>query len=76
MIINVRCYSCGKVLANKWNSYEKMLSEGVEPKAALDTLGLKRICCRTNMMSHVNLIDKLLKYSNTEEDEKACDIDI
>lgn len=75
MIINVRCYSCGKVLADKWDSYQKMLSEGVEPKDALDTLGLKRLCCRTNMMSHVNLIDKLLKYSETE-DEKGCDIDI
>lgn len=25
MIIPVRCFTCGKVLANKWNDYQTML---------------------------------------------------
>ena len=27
MIIPIRCFTCGKVLANKWNEYERLLEE-------------------------------------------------
>jgi DNA-directed RNA polymerase I, II, and III subunit RPABC5 len=37
---------------------------------ALDELGLKRYCCRRMMLTHVDLIEKLLNY-NTESAEVA-----
>ena len=40
-----------------------MIKEGKTKKEALDELGLKRYCCRRMILSHVNLIDKLLKYT-------------
>ena len=63
MLIPVRCYSCNKVVGNKWISYNKKLDEGISPKDALDQLGLKRMCCRKMILTHVELIDKLLEYS-------------
>lgn len=30
---------------------------------AMDKLGLKRYCCRRMVMTHVDLIEKLLKYA-------------
>ena len=41
---------------------ERPLTEG----DALDALGLKRYCCRRMLLTHVDLIDKLLN-SNTLE---------
>lgn len=32
---------------------------------AMDELGLKRYCCRRMVMTHVDLIEKLLKYEFT-----------
>jgi DNA-directed RNA polymerase I, II, and III subunit RPABC5 len=63
MIIPVRCFTCGKVTGNKWQSYQTLLKQGISEKEALDQLGLKRYCCRRMLLTHVELIDKLLLYT-------------
>ena len=62
MIIPVRCFTCGKVIGNKYESYMQMLIDKKRPQEAMDHLGLKRYCCRRMVLTHVNLIDKLLAY--------------
>jgi DNA-directed RNA polymerase I, II, and III subunit RPABC5 len=62
-ILPIRCYTCNKVIGGKWDTYQNMLNDGIEPKDALDNLELKRICCRRMILGHVELIDNLLKYS-------------
>lgn len=88
MIIPVRCFTCGKVLGNKWAYVQReMASHATEdvddstratneetagPEAdsdpkpkfeksklgtLMDDLGLRRICCRRHILSHVDLID-------------------
>ena len=61
-ILPIRCYTCNKVIGGKWDPYQNMLNDGIEPKNALDNLGLNRICCRRMILGHVELIDNLLKY--------------
>lgn len=57
MIIPVRCFTCGKVIADKWNAYQYMINDQQKPiKQALDELRLVRYCCRRMMMTHVDLI--------------------
>ena len=69
MIIPIRCYSCGKIIGDKWNKYQTLLQKGISSDEALTELGLRRYCCRRMILSHVNLIDKLLLYSNTPGEE-------
>jgi len=64
MIIPVRCFSCGKVIGNLWEKYLDLLQQEYTEGQALDTLGLKRYCCRRMVLTHVDLIEKLLFYSN------------
>jgi DNA-directed RNA polymerase I, II, and III subunit RPABC5 len=73
MIIPVRCFTCGKVIGNKYETYVQMLLEKEKPEAAMNKLGLKRYCCRRMVLTHVNLIDKLLAYhSFTQKDQTAA----
>ncbi|KAI0795347.1 8 kDa subunit-domain-containing protein [Irpex lacteus] len=64
MIIPVRCFSCGKVVGDKWVEYVQMIKDMPEGDA-LNALQLKRYCCRRMVLTHVDLIEKLLQYNRT-----------
>ena len=64
MIIPVRCFSCGKVIGNKWEEYCQLLESGITIECALNKLGMQRICCRRMFMGNVNSIDKIMLYNN------------
>ncbi|CRL06806.1 CLUMA_CG019423, isoform A, partial [Clunio marinus] len=66
MIIPVRCFTCGKVIGNKWEAYLGLLQAEYTEGDALDALGLKRYCCRRMLLGHVDLIEKLLNYAPLE----------
>jgi len=76
MIIPVKCFTCGTVLADKYRYYQAEVKkikiqrgESVEKviyltktnvdKTAegevLDTIGLKNVCCRRHMLTHVDI---------------------
>jgi DNA-directed RNA polymerase I, II, and III subunit RPABC5 len=67
MLIPVRCFTCGKVTGTKWIPYQKLLEEGYTENDALDKLGLKRYCCRRILLTHVDLIDKMLQYEEIDK---------
>ena len=73
MIIPVRCLTCGKVIGDLYNAYQREIKketssndtinmstkkiEKTHRGKVMDKLGLKRYCCRRHMLSHVDLID-------------------
>ena len=61
MIIPIRCFTCGKVIGNKFSKYEEY-SKLYGESEALDKLNIKRYCCRRMLLTHIELINKILMY--------------
>ena len=76
MIIPIKCFTCGKVLADKYQYYvrevrKKKISrkkdmdkviyltadytEKTPEGEVLDSLNLKKICCRRHVLTHVDI---------------------
>ena len=62
IIIPVRCFSCGSLIGDKWEDFAKRVKEGEDSGKVLDSLGVKRYCCRRMLLSHVEVIDEILKF--------------
>lgn len=59
MEIPIRCFTCNKVLSDKWLAYKNMIDEQKKlPKEVLDYLGLTKPCCRRHMITTVDFSDK------------------
>lgn len=106
MIIPVRCFTCGKVIGNKYDTYlelidqqqqrveearqrgdldreemyaahDELTEDGKRRKLThphspllnysdvLNELGLTRYCCRRMLLTHVDLMTRLLNYNST-----------
>ena len=62
VIIPVRCFSCGAVIADKYEEFKKRVEKGEDPKEVLDSLNVKRYCCRRMLLSHREFIDEIIKF--------------
>lgn len=62
MIIPIRCFSCGKVIANVYEVYKDRVDRGEDPAEVLDDLGIDRYCCRRMIIAHTDLIDEVMKH--------------
>lgn len=58
----VRCITCGKLLADKYEEFEERVKKGEEPKKVLDDLGFKRYCCRAALITSADFMDEIAKF--------------
>jgi len=57
-VFPVRCFTCGKMINNKWDKYESLLKKGKSEDEALDAIKMRRYCCRRMFISHVPEMEK------------------
>ncbi|MDD5163537.1 MAG: DNA-directed RNA polymerase subunit N [Candidatus ainarchaeum sp.] len=62
MMVPVRCFSCGKILASFYEDFVKRVNLGENAEKVLDEMGITRYCCRRMLLTHVDLIDDIMKY--------------
>jgi DNA-directed RNA polymerase subunit N len=62
VLIPVRCFTCGFVIADKYSEYRERVKRGEDPAKVLDDLGVKRYCCRRMIVSNVDIIEEILPY--------------
>ena len=67
MIIPVRCFSCGGLIAHKWEEFNEKMDAGTDMKTALDEVGIERYCCRRMYVSHIDLITEVAPFSTPRE---------
>jgi len=65
MIIPVRCFTCGSLLGDKWEEFKRRVTAGEDPARVLDDMGITIYCCRRTILSHVDLLQDMLKFSVT-----------
>ena len=66
MIIPIRCFTCGALIADKWEAYHDMVEQGLPPEEIFKKLDVDRYCCRRMLLSHVDLIDDVMKFSRQQ----------
>ena len=62
MIIPIRCFSCGKPIAQLWEEFKKRTAAGEEANKVLDELGLARYCCRAMFLGQEDTLELVNKF--------------
>jgi len=70
MPLPIRCFSCGKVVARYETKIEKMLKEGKKYSSIFEELGIDRYCCRSVVMTSVDLNEILIKYKTLPREQQ------
>jgi len=70
IIIPPRCFTCGKLIGDKWEDFARRVKAGEDSEEVLDSLGVTRYCCRRMLLSHVDIIDEILKFYEETERRK------
>ena len=67
MLVPIRCFTCGFPIAIYWEEYKARLSKGERAEEILDSLNIKRYCCRRMFISTFEYIDEFLQYVKVRE---------
>jgi DNA-directed RNA polymerase subunit N (RpoN/RPB10) len=62
MIIPVRCFSCGKPIAQLYNKYKGLVEGEKSHKDAMDELGIERYCCRAQFLGQTDTLELINKF--------------
>lgn len=71
MIFPVRCFTCNKVIGNKWYTYKKLLEKVDDENQdfsiddVFKQLCVSKFCCKRHFTTHIEVIDDLLLYEDS-----------
>ncbi len=62
MLIPVRCFTCGNLIADKYEDFQNKIKSREEPDKVLDSLGVERYCCRRMLLTTVETIQQVIPF--------------
>ena len=62
MLVPVRCFTCGNLIADKFEDYQTRVKSAEAPAKDLDSLGMKRYCCRRMLLTTVETIQQVIPF--------------
>ena len=62
VLVPVRCFSCGNLIADKFKEYQNRVKSGEDSKKVLDSFGFKRYCCRAMILTSVETIHQVIPF--------------
>jgi len=63
-MLPLRCFTCNNFIGHTWDEFAKGRTGESKHGKLLDSLKIKRICCRRMLLTHVEIIDDTVMYSN------------
>ena len=62
MLIPVRCFTCGNLIADKYEDYQNKVRSGEDPAKILDGLEISRYCCRRMLLTSLETIQQIIPF--------------
>ena len=62
MLVPVRCFTCGKLIADKYEDFQNEIKSGEDPSKVLDSLGMENYCCRRMLLTTVETIQQVIPF--------------
>ena len=70
VLIPVRCFTCGNLIADKFDDYQTKLKAGEEPEKVLNELQINRYCCRRMLLTTVETIQQVIPFYESIQKRK------
>ena len=70
MLIPVRCFTCGNLIADKFDDYQTKLKAGEDPEKVLNELEINRYCCRRMLLTTVETIQQVIPFYESIQKRK------
>ncbi|MDB2445961.1 DNA-directed RNA polymerase subunit N [Nitrosopumilus sp.] len=70
MLIPVRCFTCGNLIADKFDDYQTKLKAGEDPEKVLNELQINRYCCRRMLLTTVETIQQVIPFYESIQKRK------
>ncbi len=62
MLVPVRCFTCGNMIADRYGEYQAKINAKENPSKALDSVGISRYCCRRMMLTSMETIQQIIPF--------------
>ena len=62
MLVPIRCFTCGGLIADKFEDFQKRSNSDEDSARILDSLGIKRYCCRRMFLTTLETIQQIVPF--------------